>query len=60
MSYNNVFLSEAPSAEQLRAAARDYEAIAQTMMSAIIDRFEVHPDYPFVDTKLDLITGRVF
>ena len=60
MSYNNVFLSEAPSAEQLHAAARDYEAIAQTMMAAIIDRFEAHPDYRFVDTKLDLITGRDF
>ena len=60
MSYRNIRLPDAPATPDLRAAAADYEAIARTMMAAIVDRCEGHGDYPFIDTKLDLITGRDF
>ena len=35
----------------------DYEAICITVMQAIIARYEATADYPFIDTKLSLITG---
>jgi hypothetical protein len=60
MSYRNVHLPEAPTGAQLQAAAQDYGAIARSMMEAIVERSEGAPDYPFVETKLDLITGRNF
>ncbi|HJP32148.1 MAG TPA: hypothetical protein QGF95_16505 [Candidatus Latescibacteria bacterium] len=59
-AYQNVRLPETPTSTHLRAAAADYAAIASTMMTAIVDRSEARADYPFVDTKLDLITGRDF
>ncbi len=31
-----------------------------TVLTAIIDRFERHSDYPFLDTKLDIVTGEDF
>jgi hypothetical protein len=58
--YRNVHLSEAPSTTHLRAAAADYGVIVQAVMEAIVERYEGDDDYPFIDTKLDLITGRDF
>lgn len=60
MAYHNIELPENPSVVDLRSAAEDYEAIAVTMMEAILDRYDRSPDYPFIDTKLDLITGEGF
>ena len=52
-------LPENPSAADLRAAADDYEAICLANIQAVVERFERHGgSYPFVDTKLDLRTGR--
>ena len=55
MPYRNVHLPEATSTTHLRAAAVDYGVIAKTMMEAIVERCERDADYPFIDTKLDLI-----
>ena len=60
MPYRNVHLPGATSTTHLRAAAVDYGVIAKTMMEAIVERCERDADYPFIDTKLDLITGRDF
>jgi len=60
MSYRNIRLPDTPTTADLRAAAADYAAIALTMMAAIIERSEGNGEYPFIDTKLDLITGRDF
>ena len=52
-------LPEEPSPDDLRAAAADYEAICLANIRAVVERFERHGGaYPFVDTKLDLRTGR--
>ena len=52
-------LPEEPSPDDLRAAADDYEAICLANIRAVVERFERHGGgYPFVDTKLDLRTGR--
>ena len=49
-----------PSLRQVRRATGDYRTICLTVLDAILERFESRPDYPFVDTKLDLTTGRDF
>ena len=52
-------LPENPAPADLRAAAADYEAICLANIQAVVERFERHGGtYPFVDTKLDLRTGR--
>ncbi len=59
-SYHGVLLSENPTLDDLRAIVLDYEAMLITIMGAIADRYDRTPNYPFVDTKLDLITGEDF
>ena len=59
MPYHSVDLPLDPTVSDLRAAADDYEAIAVTMMEAILDRYERFDD-PFIDTKLNLISGADF
>jgi hypothetical protein len=41
-------------------AARDYRVMLGTVMTAIMDRYDRRPDYPFLDTKLSLIDGTDF
>ena len=58
--YTGHRLPTEPTLVNLRAAVSDYEAICLANIAAVVDRFETHSDYPFVDTKLDLQTGRDF
>jgi hypothetical protein len=58
--YRGVILPEDPGSGDLAAAAGDYAAIASSVMNALADRYDRSPGYPFLDTKLDLITGRDF
>ena len=60
MRYQRIELPNAPRAEHLKAAASDYHAIAITAMREIARRYQQTPDYPFIDTKLSLITGKNF
>jgi len=60
MPYHHITLPTKLKIEDLQRAAQDYEAIAVEMMRAIVQRYQRTPDYPFIDTKLDLITGRDF
>ncbi|MFT5377084.1 MAG: mannose/cellobiose epimerase-like protein (N-acyl-D-glucosamine 2-epimerase family) [Candidatus Latescibacterota bacterium] len=60
MPYRHITLPTKLKIEDLQRAAQDYEAIAVVMMRAIVQRYQRTPDYPFIDTKLDLITGRDF
>ena len=59
MTYGNIRLPDQPTTKDLRLAARDYGVIAQTMMAAIVERSEAG-QYSFINTKLDLISGRDF
>ncbi len=57
--FRNTRLPEEPSPDDLRAAAADYEAICLANIRGVVERWERHGGgYPFVDTKLDLRTGR--
>jgi len=46
--------------DELACLAQDYEVMLLTILEAILARHERNPACPFIDTKLDLITGRDF
>lgn len=58
--YRNIELPELTTVSNLKEVARDYEAICITSMRAIVERYESTPGYPYVDTKINLITGNDF
>ena len=60
MTYRNIELPASTALQDLRPVIGDYEAICTTVMRAIVERYESTADYPFVDTKLNLITGADF
>ena len=57
-AYTGRLLPTDPAPTDLQTAAADYEAICLANITAIADRFD--ESYPFVNTKLDLKTGRNF
>ena len=59
MQFNATAIDE-PTLDGVRRACRDHETMLVTVLDAILDRYEARPDYPFIDTKLDLITGEDF
>ncbi len=58
MTYLATAIPQDSSEADLKAVIPDYTAICVTVMQAIADRYD--PAYPFVNTKLDLITGLDF
>ncbi len=58
--YQGVLLPERPSVDAVRSVLPDYRAMLIAVMAAIADRYERTPGYPYIDTKLDLITGEDF
>jgi hypothetical protein len=45
---------------EILAAATDYKRMLLCVLDAILRRFERNRDYPFIDTKLSLLTGKDF
>ena len=60
MQYCAVLLPENPTLAQLQRIVPDYQAMLVSTMTALAERYERRPDYPFIDTKLDLISGDDF
>ena len=58
--YQGTLLPELPALDDVRSVLPDYRAMLLAVMAAIADRYDRNPDYPFIDTKLDLITGEDF
>ncbi len=58
--YRGILLPERPVPDDVRSVLSDYRAMLLAVMAVIADRYERTPDYPFIDTKLDLITGEDF
>jgi len=46
--------------ETFREVLVDYEVMVVTVLDAILDRYEKHPEYHFIDTKLSMLTGEDF
>lgn len=51
---------QSPTIEAFRTALRDYEVMLVTVLDAILSRYERHPGYHFIDTKLSILTGEDF
>ena len=60
MPYSRFEMPDAPRTADLLRAAGDYEAVALESMAEIVRRYRRTPSYPFIDTKLNLITGEDF
>lgn len=58
--YRGNLLPETPTFEQLQTIVPDYTAMLIAVMTTLADRYGRQPEYPFIDTKLDLITGEDF
>ena len=58
--YRGNLLPERPALPDVMSVLPDYRAMLLAVMAAIADRYKREPDYPFIDTKLDLITGEDF
>ena len=59
-NYQGVTLPDHPAHEDLQTIVSDYETMLISVMRAIVNRYERNTEYPFIDTKLDLITGEDF
>jgi hypothetical protein len=60
LTYRRTLLPRVPSLPDLQAAIPDYAAMLIAVMTAIADRYGRRPGYPYVDTKLNLLTGEDF
>ena len=58
--YRGILLPERPALCDVRSVLPDYRAMLLAVMAAIADRYDRAPGHPFIDTKLDLITGEDF
>ena len=58
MAYQAQRIPDIPTDRDLQSVLRDYEEICKTVIRTVADRYD--PEYPFVNTKLDLITGTNF
>ncbi|MFH1742766.1 MAG: hypothetical protein ABIH23_27485 [bacterium] len=58
--YRGVVLPEQPSIEQIRQVVPDYEAMIESVMTVIVDRYECNPEYGWLDTKINLTSGQDF
>lgn len=60
MAYRSLLLPEQPSPADLAAIIPEYTEMLTSVMQVIAERYERNADYPYIDTKLDLITGADF
>ncbi|MFZ5823004.1 MAG: AGE family epimerase/isomerase [Bacillota bacterium] len=60
LRYHRRLLSENPTLTDIRTVVPDYAAMLVSVMTALADRYDGRPAYPYIDTKLDLITGEDF
>jgi mannose/cellobiose epimerase-like protein (N-acyl-D-glucosamine 2-epimerase family) len=60
LTFRNIELPESTTVRDLKVVASDYEAICITTMRAIVERYQATAGYPYVDTKLNLISGQDF
>ena len=55
--YEGRVVSASPTPDEFLGIVADYRAMLLTVMQVIVERFERIADYPWIDTKLSLITG---
>ena len=58
--YRQTSLPAEPDSNDLRSILPHYEAMILSVMQVIVERYERSDDYPWIDTKMSLITGEDF
>ena len=58
--YTAPVISDPMDCPQVRFTCHNYRIMLLTILSAILDRYERDPEYPFIDTKLSVVDGRDF
>ncbi len=53
-------LPDQPESGDLHALVPYYQTLLISVMAWIAERYERHPEYPFIDTKIDLMSGEEF
>ena len=60
LMYRRKLLPDSPSINDVRSVVPDYAAMLVSVMTAIADRYDRRANYPYIDTKINLITGEDF
>ena len=59
-AFRGAVVTDVNDADQVRRAVADYKIMVLAVLDRILLRFERNHDWPFVDTKLNLVTGDDF
>ncbi len=60
VKFEKAILSSNPTLTELKRACMNYEEILLSHIEFVLKRFEGKPDYPWIDTKFNLIAGKDF
>jgi len=58
--YRGTIIPDAANAETIARSVADTRIMVLTVLQTMLDRYERNPAYPFIDTKLSVLTGRDF
>jgi hypothetical protein len=59
-NFEGCTLSKNPNEKDINRVRGDYEVLLVGALEQIIDRYESSPDYPWIDTKFEILTGKDF
>lgn len=58
--FNKTILPENPSIAEMKPMIQDWEVLIISILDEIIARYQRNKNYPYIDTKLSIITGKDF
>jgi len=58
--FTSFLLPETPRRKDLQTVSADYHIMLHSIMNFIAQRYVGNPDYPWIDTKIDLISGESY
>ena len=58
--FNKTILSETASVAEMKNMIQDWEVLILTILDEIVARYQRNTNYPYIDTKLSILTGKDF
>ena len=58
--FNKSILAETASVADMKNMIKDWEVVLVSVLDEIIARYHRNKNYPYIDTKLNIITGKDF
>lgn len=58
--FNKTIVSETVSLSEMKPMIKDWEVLIVTILDEIIARYQRNTDYPYIDMKLSILTGKDF